>query len=163
MIFKFLKSIFPKCTFWGSNWVGGDWYGIFWIREKPALRTGLIRDKLVTIILTRPAKWVDQDELKVKVQLYLFGMAFWERQFISEHIKKPCNISVTIFFQYELKGFWFIFFHVSFNSSSSSSSSSSHLSIFFLLEGLFVFAAFFYLDFSTSYSWKVTVKKVTTS
>ena len=26
----------PKMRFWGPNWVGGAWYGIFLIREKPA-------------------------------------------------------------------------------------------------------------------------------
>ena len=39
-------SLWKRCTiapnFQGPNWVGGAWYGIFLIREKPALRAGLI-------------------------------------------------------------------------------------------------------------------------
>ena len=42
LIFGSQKCVFPKCTFLGPNWVGGAWYGIFLIREKPALRAGLI-------------------------------------------------------------------------------------------------------------------------
>ena len=31
--------------FRGPNWVGWAWYGIFLIREKPALRTGFDKNK----------------------------------------------------------------------------------------------------------------------
>ena len=42
MIFRSQKCLFPNVHFRGPNWVGGAWYGIFLIREKPALRAGLI-------------------------------------------------------------------------------------------------------------------------
>ena len=38
---------FENVHFWGPNWVGGAWYGIFLIREKPALRAGLINPQLI--------------------------------------------------------------------------------------------------------------------
>ena len=42
---------FKNVHFWGPNWVGGAWYGIFFICEKPALRAGLIFLILIAILL----------------------------------------------------------------------------------------------------------------
>ena len=36
------NAFFQNVHFRGPNWVGGAWYGIFLIREKPALRVGLL-------------------------------------------------------------------------------------------------------------------------
>ena len=37
------NAFFQHVHFWGPNWVGGAWYGIFLIREKPAIRAGALR------------------------------------------------------------------------------------------------------------------------
>ena len=33
--------------FWGPNWIGGAWYGIFLIRQKPTLPAGDLRNEHV--------------------------------------------------------------------------------------------------------------------
>ena len=42
VIWPFWAVFRGKIHFWGPNWVGGAWYGIFLICEKPTLRAGLI-------------------------------------------------------------------------------------------------------------------------
>ena len=47
---KWFWSFFLNVHFWAPNWVGGAWYGILLIRQKPALRPRALRISLSYIL-----------------------------------------------------------------------------------------------------------------
>ena len=94
MIFWSQKCLFRKCTFLGPQLSRGVWYGIFLIREKPALRVGLIIKKKNQIYEFTLLSKYHYDGSRIKCIIILMA---------EEILNSSSNFAVMVTAKYELQ------------------------------------------------------------